>query len=95
MRVTKSTIAVVFLFFAPTVLGVVLNQMDPNMATAMGVAYFALLAVFLGLVGTAIVALLNWRKILTAPNYALIGISFAMSLVVFFSANSGALSSVQ
>ncbi|MEM9572940.1 MAG: hypothetical protein AAF996_15860 [Pseudomonadota bacterium] len=71
-----------------------MNQLNPSMESALGVAYFALLGVVLGILATAIILLLSWRDVLQAPNLWVVGVSFVVSLVLFLKANSGALSVV-
>ena len=92
MRIT--TIVTVLAFLLPILIGIVLNQLNPSMETALGVAYFALLGVVLGVLTTALFLLLSWRDVLRAPNLWVVGVSFVVSLVLFLKANSGALSAV-
>ena len=92
MRLTTLFAALAFL--APVFIGIVLNQLNPSLETALGVAYFALLGLVLGVLTTALILVLKWRDILAAPNVWVVGVSFVVSLVLFLKANSGALSAV-
>ncbi|MEL7284795.1 MAG: hypothetical protein AAGJ68_09795 [Pseudomonadota bacterium] len=90
-----STIIVSALYLLPVLVGAALNQMNPNLGTGMGVAYSALLGLIMGIIATALVGLLTWRKTASGPNYWVVGLSFLASLVLFVLANSGALSRIQ
>ena len=92
MRLTTLFTALAFL--VPVFIGIVLNQLNPSLETALGVAYFALLGLVLGVLTTALILVLKWRDILAAPNVWVVGVSFVVSLVLFLKANSGALSAV-
>lgn len=92
MRITS--LVTVTAFLVPILVGIVLNQLNPSMETALGVAYFALLGVMVGVLATATFLLLSWREVLRTPNLWVVGVSFALSLVLFLMANSGALSVV-
>lgn len=92
MRITS--LVTVTAFLLPILVGIVLNQLNPSMETALGVAYFALLGVLLGVLATGIILLLSWRGVLQAPNLWIVGVSFVISLVLFLQANSGVLSVV-
>lgn len=92
MRITS--LVTVTAFLLPILVGIVLNQLNPSMETALGVAYFALLGVLLGVLATSIILLLSWREVLRAPNLWVVGVSFVISSVLFLKANSGALSVV-
>lgn len=89
-----ATLVTVLAFMLPILIGILLNQLNPSMESALGVAYFALLGVVLGILATAIILLLSWRDVLQAPNLWVVGVSFVVSLVLFLKANSGALSVV-
>ncbi len=93
MRV--STLIIAALFLLPTLIGIGLNQLDPSAGSALGVAYFALLGLLLGLLGTVIVLLLSWRGSMAPPNIWLVGLCLIASLVLFLQANTGSLSLVQ
>jgi len=88
------TALIIGLYAVPTLIGLGMNYSNPNIGTAMGVAYLSLLGLILGLFGTAIASLLSWRKIIDLPQVWVLLVSFAVSLGVFLLANSGALSRV-
>ena len=90
----RSTLIVALAFLLPVLVGIGLNQLNPSLETALGVAYFALLGLVLGVLVTALILVLKWRDILAAPNVWVVGASFVVSLVLFLKANSGALSAV-
>lgn len=90
-----TTLVVSALYLMPVLAGIVLNQVNPNLSTGLGVAYAALLGLIMGIIATALVGLLTWRKTASRPNYWLIGLSFATSLALFMFANAGALSRMQ
>lgn len=60
----------------------------------MGVPYFALLSILLGLLSSAVVALLSWRQMVAAPNAWVIIGALVISIGVFAIANSGSLSRI-
>jgi hypothetical protein len=90
-----TTIIISALYLIPVMVGIVLNRMNPTMGTGMGVAYFALLGLIMGIIATALVGLLTWRKTASSPNYWVVGLSFVASLVLFVLANTGTLSRLQ
>jgi hypothetical protein len=89
-----STLIVTLIFLLPICVGSGLNQLNPSMQTALGVAYFGALGLALGVLATVILLLLNWRGVLQAPNFWVVAISFVISLILFLAANSGGLSAV-
>jgi len=93
--VNTATITITALFLLPVIVGVALNQAEPNMSTGMGVAYLALMGPILGGIATALLTLMSWRKIIDSPNYWIVAVSFAASAALFLLANSGALSRLQ
>lgn len=88
------TAGIIALYAGPTLIGLGMNYSNPNLGTAMGVAYLSLLGLILGLLGTAVASLLSWRKTISLPPVWILLVSFAVSLGVFLLANSGALSRV-
>lgn len=94
MKFNIPTIGIILMYFAPLVAGIVINQLNPNMATALGVAYFALSGLILGVLSTGIAAALSLKWTSVRPNYLIVGFAFIVGLGLFFVANGGGLSSV-
>lgn len=94
MRNRVSTIVLVLIYLMPPIAGMISNRLDPNAATALGVAYLAFGGLILGSLSTAITVLISlfWKPI--KPNYAVIGLTFLVSLGLFFVADRGWLSVV-
>ena len=95
MKHTYPTIILAALYLTPALVGIVLNRMDPNMASALSVAYLAAGGVVLGVIATGIAALLSMQWAGFKPNYLVVAVCLALSILIFVLANSGRLSVVQ
>ncbi|MEL6826815.1 MAG: hypothetical protein AAFN91_11260 [Pseudomonadota bacterium] len=95
MKNAIPTIILALAFLTPALVGIIRNQMDPSLASAMTVAYLAAGGVILGIVATGITTLLGWLREGYKPNHVIVASCFALSVLIFILANLGMLSVVQ
>ena len=95
MKHVFPTLILALIYLTPALVGIVLNRMDPNMASALTVAYLAAGGVVLGVIATGIDALLSMQWAAFKPNYVIVAACLALSILIFILANSGMLSVVQ
>lgn len=95
MKQNLPTLILALVFFAPSLIGVISNRLDPSLESGLTVAYLAAGGVVLGVVATALAVLLSFQWGALKPSYLIVGICFVLSIVIFVLANAGMLSVVQ
>ncbi|MEM6430859.1 MAG: hypothetical protein AAF708_16595 [Deinococcota bacterium] len=76
--------------------GIVQNQLNPNLSTALGVAFISLAALIISATGGIIVEVINARrhKKLVMQSFAVTLVGIGLFIVLFLLANAGRLSVV-
>lgn len=94
MRLT-TTLLLVLAFWAPPLLSIINNRMNPGLGSGLGVPIGFVLGFLIGLLFVGIAALATRNRPHFRPHYVVVALAGLAVLVLFFPANQGLFSQVR